>query len=41
MNVGTVTETFPGERRVAITPHVVPLLARTGSAVTVQSGAVV
>ena len=39
MIVGTVTETFPGERRVAITPHVVPALIKAGSEVLVESGA--
>ena len=39
MIVGTVTETFPGERRVAITPHVVPSLVKTGSEVLIESGA--
>ena len=39
MIVGTVTETFPGERRVAIVPDVVPQYAKKGFEVLVQSGA--
>ena len=39
MIVGTVKETFPGERRVAITPHVLPLLTRIGCEVRIESGA--
>ncbi len=39
MIVGTVKETFPGERRVAITPHVVPALIKAGCEVLVESGA--
>ncbi len=39
MIVGTVKETFPSERRVAITPHVVPALIKAGCEVLVESGA--
>ena len=39
MIVGTVKETLPGERRVAITPHVVPALIKAGCEVLVESGA--
>ncbi len=39
MIVGTVKETFPGERRVALTPHVLPSLARAGCEVVVEAGA--
>jgi NAD(P) transhydrogenase subunit alpha len=39
MIVGTVKETFPGERRVAITPHVLPLLAKAGCEVLIESEA--
>jgi NAD(P) transhydrogenase subunit alpha len=39
MIVGTVTETFPGERRVAITPHSVPFLVKSGVEVLLESGA--
>lgn len=37
--VGTVRESFPGERRVAITPGVISQLTRRGLQVVVQSGA--
>ncbi len=39
MLVGVVTETFPGERRVALVPAQVPVLARAGVEVAVQAGA--
>ena len=40
MIVGVPTETFPGERRVALTPHVLPTLSkRSGVEVLLQSGA--
>ena len=39
MIIGTVTETFPGERRVAITPHVVASLIKTGCEVLIETGA--
>jgi len=39
MIVGVVRETFPGERRVALTPAVLPNLARAGFRVVVEAGA--
>ncbi len=39
MIVGTVKETFPGERRVALTPGVVPGLVKAGYKVLVEAGA--
>jgi len=39
MIIGVPTETFPGERRVALVPAVVPNLIKAGSAVLVQQGA--
>jgi NAD(P) transhydrogenase subunit alpha len=39
MIVGTVLETFPGERRVALTPHVLPALTKAGCEVLIESGA--
>lgn len=39
MIVGVVKETYPGERRVAIVPAVVPSLTKSGLEVLVQSGA--
>jgi len=39
MIVGTTKETFPGERRVALTPHVVPQLTKAGCDVVIESGA--
>jgi len=39
MIVGTVKETFPGERRVAIAPHVLPLLTKAGCEVLVEAEA--
>lgn len=40
MIVGVPTETFPGERRVALTPHVLPtLIKRQSVEIRVQSGA--
>jgi NAD(P) transhydrogenase subunit alpha len=39
MQVGIVKETFPGERRVALVPGVVPALAKAGCQVLVESGA--
>jgi NAD(P) transhydrogenase subunit alpha len=39
MIVGTVKETFPGEHRVAVTPHVVPILVKAGAEVIVEAGA--
>jgi NAD(P) transhydrogenase subunit alpha len=37
--VGVVKETYPGERRVALVPGVVPVLARAGLEVVVEAGA--
>jgi H+-translocating NAD(P) transhydrogenase subunit alpha len=37
--VGVPKEIFPGERRVALTPVVVPMLAKTGLEVVVETGA--
>jgi len=39
MLVGVVRETFPGERRVALTPAAVPELRRSGFGVVVEAGA--
>ncbi|MGZ8431634.1 MAG: Re/Si-specific NAD(P)(+) transhydrogenase subunit alpha [Candidatus Deferrimicrobiaceae bacterium] len=39
MIVGVPKETFPGERRVALTPAVIPLLVKKGITVVVESGA--
>lgn len=39
MIVGVPTEIFPGERRVALTPAVVPLLAKAGLEVIIEAGA--
>jgi H+-translocating NAD(P) transhydrogenase subunit alpha len=39
MIVGVPRETFPGERRVALIPSVIPPLIKAGSEVIVQSGA--
>ncbi|HXV75032.1 MAG TPA: Re/Si-specific NAD(P)(+) transhydrogenase subunit alpha [Candidatus Polarisedimenticolaceae bacterium] len=39
MIAGVVKETFPGERRVAVTPHVLPQLAKAGVELLVESGA--
>jgi len=39
MIVGVPRETFPGERRVALVPSVVPTLAKSGLAVVVEAGA--
>jgi NAD(P) transhydrogenase subunit alpha len=39
MKVGIPRETFPGERRVALTPAVVPSLLRLGVEIRVESGA--
>ena len=37
--IGVPKETFPGEKRVATVPEVVPKLAKLGFSVIVQSGA--
>src|SRR5438034_1223138 len=39
MIVGVPRETFPGERRVALVPSVVPVLTKAGAQVVVQSAA--
>jgi NAD(P) transhydrogenase subunit alpha len=39
MIVGTVRETFPGEHRVAVTPHVLPSLVKAGAEILVEAGA--
>jgi proton-translocating NAD(P)+ transhydrogenase subunit alpha len=39
MIAGVITETLPGERRVALVPSVVPALAKIGVSVLVQRGA--
>jgi len=39
MNIGVVSETMPGERRVAITPASTGMLIKAGRSVLVQSGA--
>lgn len=39
MIVGVPKEIYPGERRVALTPAVVPLLAKAGLEVVIQAGA--
>ena len=39
MIVGVPKETYPGERRVALTPTVVPLLAKAGLEVVLEAGA--
>jgi NAD(P) transhydrogenase subunit alpha len=39
MIVGAVKETFPGERRVALTPHVITPLTKAGLEVLLESGA--
>ena len=39
MIVGVPRESFPGERRVALVPAVVPVLAKAGLEVVVQAGA--
>ncbi|MDF1700043.1 MAG: Re/Si-specific NAD(P)(+) transhydrogenase subunit alpha [Planctomycetota bacterium] len=39
MIVGVVKESFPGERRVALVPDLVPMLAKRGYEVVIQAGA--
>lgn len=39
MIIGVPKETFPGERRVALTPQVLPALAKAGLSVLVEEGA--
>ena len=37
--IGVVTESFPGERRVALTPSEIPPLAKAGLSVLIERGA--
>jgi len=37
--VGVPKESYPGERRVALVPAVIPMLAKAGLEVVVESGA--
>jgi NAD(P) transhydrogenase subunit alpha len=39
MIIGVVKETFPGERRVALVPGVLPAIAKTGASVIIEQGA--
>ena len=39
MIVGVPKESYPGERRVALVPAVIPILAKAGLEVIVESGA--
>jgi NAD(P) transhydrogenase subunit alpha len=39
MIVGVPRETFPGERRVALVPALIPTLAKAGCEVMVEAGA--
>lgn len=39
MIIGVPKETYPGERRVSLTPHVLPLLEKAGLTVHVEGGA--
>ena len=39
LSIGVLKETFPGERRVAITPKVMDLLSKAGATVCVEAGA--
>ena len=39
MIAGVISETLPGERRVALVPSVIPALAKIGVSVLVQQGA--
>jgi NAD(P) transhydrogenase subunit alpha len=39
MIAGVVQETYPGERRVALTPHVVPQLVRASVEILIEAGA--
>ena len=39
MKIGVLKETFPGERRVAMTPNLIPGLVKAGHAIVVQAGA--
>jgi len=39
LSIGVLKETFPGERRVAITPKVIDMLTKVGAEVVVEAGA--
>ena len=39
MQLGIPKETFPGEQRVSLTPHVIPSLAKQGVQVAIEAGA--
>ena len=39
LSVGVPRETFPGERRVALTPNALPALTKVGLRIIVESGA--
>jgi H+-translocating NAD(P) transhydrogenase subunit alpha len=39
LSIGVLKETFPGERRVAITPKVIDMLTKVGAEVLVEAGA--
>jgi NAD(P) transhydrogenase subunit alpha len=39
LSVGVLKETFPGERRVAVTPKVIDMLTKAGAEVWIESGA--
>src|SRR2546430_3807397 len=39
LSIGVPRETFPGERRVALTPNALPALTKVGLRVIVESGA--
>ena len=39
LSVGVLKETFPGERRVALTPKVIDMLTKVGAEVWIESGA--
>ena len=39
LSVGVLKETFPGERRVALTPKVVDMLTKVGAEVWIETGA--
>ena len=39
LSIGVLKETFPGERRVAITPKVIDILTKVGAEVVVEAGA--
>jgi NAD(P) transhydrogenase subunit alpha len=39
MKIGIIKETFPGERRVALTPNLLPTLTKLGQEILVQTGA--